>query len=285
MNEKKLIARKDIKFNYTADKILIKANKNQSKAVGFDVKPDIIDNKNLLQTDVENQKRWQNLRKMKMKGYCKILTNVGALNIELHFDVAPCSCEKFVNLALESTFDGGKFAPDDRRSFLLFSELVSKRGNEKPEITLEPHERGTLSLLKDGILAICLKPLSQLNRNNSAFGRVVGGSEVLFEIEESERNIFIESVKVLVNPIQKLKESERKKEEVMEEQKRETDELEQLEEDRRKRQELKRKAEESSVSVGRYLNRDNRNKVEMKSKPQQKNKKTKLQKVWNFDNW
>ena len=48
-------------------------------------------------------------RKLRQKGYARLNTSLGALNVELHFDLAPRTCHNFVELCKRKKYDGTIF--------------------------------------------------------------------------------------------------------------------------------------------------------------------------------
>ena len=57
-----------------------------------------------------DERRWLRTRKLKKKGYAKICTTHGDMVLELHFDMAPRTCENFALLAAEGYYDGESLA-------------------------------------------------------------------------------------------------------------------------------------------------------------------------------
>ena len=47
--------------------------------------------------------------RVKKKGYARLVTNVGPLNLELHCEYAPKTCENFIKLCQKGYYDGTKF--------------------------------------------------------------------------------------------------------------------------------------------------------------------------------
>ena len=48
-------------------------------------------------------------KRIKKKGYIRIVTNKGPLNLELHCDAVPKTCENFVKLAQKGYYNGTIF--------------------------------------------------------------------------------------------------------------------------------------------------------------------------------
>ena len=47
--------------------------------------------------------------RVKKKGYVRLVTNVGPLNLELHCDYVPKACENFIKLCQKDYYNGTKF--------------------------------------------------------------------------------------------------------------------------------------------------------------------------------
>ena len=48
-------------------------------------------------------------RRVKKKAYVRLMTNAGALNLELHCEYVPKTCENFIRLCQKGKYDGTKF--------------------------------------------------------------------------------------------------------------------------------------------------------------------------------
>ena len=48
-------------------------------------------------------------RLVKKKAYVRLVTNAGALNLELHCEYVPKTCENFIKLCQKGYYDGTKF--------------------------------------------------------------------------------------------------------------------------------------------------------------------------------
>lgn len=47
--------------------------------------------------------------RVKKKGYVRLVTNQGPINVELHCDLVPKTCENFIKLCQNNYYDGTKF--------------------------------------------------------------------------------------------------------------------------------------------------------------------------------
>ncbi|KAJ2787809.1 cyclophilin peptidyl-prolyl cis-trans isomerase Cyp8 [Coemansia interrupta] len=162
--------------------------------------------------------------RIKEKGYARIVTNLGEINLELHCDRAPRTCYNFIQLAKSGYYKGVKFHRSIRnfmiqggdptgtgrggRSFWGkdFADEISKK--------LKHTERGVLSMANRGPgtngsqFFILYRATSSLDGKHTVFGRAVGGLSVLDKMEavptdDSDRpttDIVIRDVTVFVDP-------------------------------------------------------------------------------------
>eukprot|EP01133_Synstelium_polycarpum_P003567 gene3567-4080_t len=138
-------------------------------------------------------------KKTKNKGYVRIKTNVGDLNVQLHCDLVPKACENFLELCEDGYYNGLIFhrliknfmvQGGDPTGTGTGGQSVWKRpfaDEFKP--SLSHSERGILSMANSGSntngsqFFITLRPCTHLDRKHTVFGKVVGGIEVLKTIE------------------------------------------------------------------------------------------------------
>ncbi len=59
--------------------------------------------------------------RVKKKGYARLVTNVGPLNLELHCEYAPKTCENFIKLCQKGYYDGTKFHRSIKHFMVTFS--------------------------------------------------------------------------------------------------------------------------------------------------------------------
>ncbi|OUS45749.1 hypothetical protein BE221DRAFT_206282 [Ostreococcus tauri] len=177
---------------------------------------------------------WYNPTK---KGYVRLHTNLGDLNIELHCDRAHRTCENFITLAEKGYYDGCKFHRSIKNFMLQGGDPTGTgRGGHciwgerfDDEIKGNPFthdDRGVLSMANSGKntngsqFFITYKPSPHLNGKHTVFGRVVGGLETLSKCEAVEtdasdrplKTIRIERVTVFTNPYEELREEDEKRE-------------------------------------------------------------------------
>eukprot|EP00924_Labyrinthula_sp_SR-Ha-C_P013034 augustus_masked-scaffold_12-processed-gene-7.2-mRNA-1 protein AED:0.34 eAED:0.35 QI:0/-1/0/1/-1/1/1/0/538 len=106
-----ILGNKKIKLDFSSRKILQKADEaaqeNERKAQLIFQPRDlaVLNNKELLDLKVSNQKRWKQLRELNKSGFCNMKTSIGDIKIELFFAKAPMACENFLTLASEGYFN------------------------------------------------------------------------------------------------------------------------------------------------------------------------------------
>jgi peptidyl-prolyl cis-trans isomerase-like protein 2 len=165
------------------------------------------------------------VRNPKKKGYARVKTNLGDLNLELHCDVAPRTCENFIALARAGYYDGVGFHRSVKNFMVQGGDPTGTgRGGQsvwggtfKDEITHLKHSgRGVVSMANSGAhtngsqFFVCYKSAAHLDGKHSVFGAVVGGMETLAKMERVPTDaddrpspsgaIVIESVEVFVDP-------------------------------------------------------------------------------------
>lgn len=180
------------------------------------------------------------------KGYVRLHTTLGDLNLELHCDLAPKTCENFLALAASGYYDGVPFHRSIR-NFMIQGGDPTGTGTGGANVfgTLEDeihpglrHDgRGVVSMANSGKdtngsqFFITYKSAKHLDGKHSILGRVVGGFDVLTKMENvpcddedrPREEIRIERCTVFVNPYTDMLEeavNERKREEREERKKR-----------------------------------------------------------------
>ena len=173
----------------------------------------------------------------RQKGYLRLHTTLGDINVELHCDVAPKTCENFMALAEGGYYTNTVFHRSIKNFMLQGGDPTGtgKGGESVFGPTFEDefapqllHDaRGVLSMANSGKntngsqFFILYKSAPHLNYKHSVFGRVVGGFEVLtlcekIETDDEDRplqEVKITGATVFVNPYKDLIEEEKKKEE------------------------------------------------------------------------
>ncbi|BDA49532.1 Peptidyl-prolyl cis-trans isomerase-like 2 [Coccomyxa sp. Obi] len=170
----------------------------------------------------------------KKKGYMRLHTSLGDLNLELHCDIAPRACENFFVLA-----EGGYYTDTifhrSIRSFMIQGGDPTGTGTggesiygptfkDELDSRLTHTGRGVLSMANSGPntngsqFFILYKSAHHLDFKHTVFGRVVGGFEVLTAMEKVPtddddrplQEIKIKGATVFVNPYKEEEEAERK---------------------------------------------------------------------------
>ena len=168
--------------------------------------------------------------RVKKKGYVRLLTNLGALNLELHCDIVSKTCENFIKHCQNGYYDGTKFHRSIR-NFMIQGGDPTNTGNggtsiwnKKFEDEFKPnlvHQgRGILSMANSGPntngsqFFITFRSCRHLDRKHTVFGKIVGGLDTLNAIEKVEvdnkdkpiEDIIIQKAQVFVDPFQEADE-------------------------------------------------------------------------------
>ncbi|KFP07759.1 Peptidyl-prolyl cis-trans isomerase-like 2, partial [Calypte anna] len=162
---------------------------------------------------------------VKKKGYVRLHTNKGDLNLELHCDMTPRTCENFIKLCKKNYYDGTIFHRSIRNFVIQGGDPTGTgTGGEsywgKPfkdefKPNLSHTGRGVLSMANSGPntnksqFFITFRSCAYLDKKHTVFGRVVGGFETLTAMENVESDpktdrpkeeIRIEATTVFVDP-------------------------------------------------------------------------------------
>lgn len=149
---------------------------------------------------------YEKVRAMKKKGYVRLVTSLGLLNIELHCDITPETCHNFI-LHCESGYynstiffrcikhfmiQGGDPSGSGKGGRSAFEGVKAFNDEFNPKLT---HAGGgVLSMANSGKntnksqFFITFKSAEHLNDKHTVFGRVVGGLNVLKGMEDLETN-------------------------------------------------------------------------------------------------
>ncbi|KAL2499590.1 Peptidyl-prolyl cis-trans isomerase CYP65 [Abeliophyllum distichum] len=173
----------------------------------------------------------------KKKGYIRMQTTHGDLNIELHCDITPRTCENFITLCERGYYNGIAFHRNIRNFMIQGGDPTGTGGGGesiwgkhfKDELNskLLHSGRGIVSMANSGPhtngsqFFILYKSANHLNFKHSVFGMVVGGLTTLSAMEkvpvdDNDRpleEIKIVSVDVYVNPYTEPDEEEEKEKE------------------------------------------------------------------------
>uniref|UniRef100_A0A7N4PLV8 Peptidylprolyl isomerase like 2 n=1 Tax=Sarcophilus harrisii TaxID=9305 RepID=A0A7N4PLV8_SARHA len=144
-------------------------------------------------------------RFVKKKGYVRLHTNKGDLNLELHCDLTPKTCENFIKLCKKNYYDGTIFHRSIRNFVVSITGLGRGRGlsHRGSPLSAEAHKLPLVSSF------ITFRSCAYLDKKHTVFGRVVGGFDTLTALENVESDpktdrpkeeIRIESATVFVDP-------------------------------------------------------------------------------------
>eukprot|EP00056_Hartaetosiga_gracilis_P005770 m.88742 g.88742 ORF g.88742 m.88742 type:complete len:540 (+) comp12273_c4_seq7:44-1663(+) len=139
--------------------------------------------------------------KIKDKGYVRMRTNYGELNIELHCDIAPKTCENFIKHAYSGYYKNTIFHRNIRNFVIQGGDPTGTgKGGEsafdggkpfKDEFSrrLTHGSRGVLSMANSGKdsnksqFFFTYRACKELDRKHTVFGKVVGGMDTLMAME------------------------------------------------------------------------------------------------------
>ncbi|KAI9801190.1 MAG: Peptidyl-prolyl cis-trans isomerase cyp8 [Sarcosagium campestre] len=184
-------------------------------------------------------------KRVKIKGYARIQTNLGDLNVELQTEYAPKAVWNFVHLAKKGYYRGISFHRSIRNFMLQGGDptgtgkggtsIWGKNFNDEFEGPLTHDARGVISMANKGKntnssqFFITYRAASHLDRKHTIFGRVVGGLDVLSRIENVETDssdrpteaVTIDDIVVFIDPFEEFQkqkdekdQAERDKEEI-----------------------------------------------------------------------
>ncbi|CAG9862117.1 unnamed protein product [Phyllotreta striolata] len=249
----------------------------------------------------EDEVRYERVKK---KGYVRLVTNMGNLNLELHCDIVPKTCENFMKHCENGYYNGTKFHRSIR-NFMIQGGDPTNTGNggksiwgNKFEDEFRPNlthtGRGILSMANSGKhtngsqFFITYRSCKHLDNKHTVFGKVVGGIETLNEFEKIEvdnkdkpiEDIVLIKAQIFVNPYDEADELLAKERQ---------DELERIKQEELKITAKKNAQKELKVfrkGVGKYINpgtSKGTNPEASESEPS--SKKMKTYNTFNFNNW
>ncbi|KAF8425146.1 cyclophilin-like domain-containing protein [Tirmania nivea] len=220
-------------------------------------------------------------KRVKVKGYARIATNLGNLNVELSPEFAPKAVYNFVKLAQKGYYNGVSFHRNIRNFMIQGGDPTGtgrdgtsywgKNFNDELEGPLKHDARGVLSMANKGKntnssqFFITYRAVPHLDRKHTIFGKVVGGLEVLDRLETSPtdsndrpvKDIVINEIVVFVDPFEEFQKQRKEKEE--EEEKAEERKKKELKDDQKTTWTGKRLRDDgkpvqgASFEVGKYL--------------------------------
>nr|CAB3265066.1 peptidyl-prolyl cis-trans isomerase-like 2 [Phallusia mammillata] len=168
---------------------------------------------------------------VKKKGYVRLCTNLGDLNLELQCDMVPKTCENFIKLCKKGYYDGTIFHRLIRNFMIQGGDPSGTgRGGESAwgepfadefRSNLSHSERGILSMANSGKntnksqFFITFRSCKHLDRKHTIFGKLVGGLATLSKLEAVEtdkktdipsKKIVLERALVFVDPFEEADE-------------------------------------------------------------------------------
>ncbi|XP_063709746.1 RING-type E3 ubiquitin-protein ligase PPIL2 [Culicoides brevitarsis] len=212
--------------------------------------------------------------RVKKKGYVRVITNLGPLNFELHCDLTPKACENFIKHCANGYYNGTKFhrsirnfmiqGGDPTGSGLGGESIWGKKFDDEFQPNLSHSGRGILAMANSGPSTngsqfyITFRSCKHLDGKHTIFGKLVGGNEVLTEMERIEvdnkdkpiYDIVIEKCQVFVDPFQEADEQLAKER---------AEEASKVAVEATVKQKAKQKAQPLTVfrsGVGKYLNKE-----------------------------
>ena len=257
-------------------------------------------------------------KRVKIKGYARIETNLGSINIELQTETAPRAVWNFVQLAKKGYYNGVVFHRNIRNFMIQGGDptgsgkggtsIWGKNFNDEFDGPLTHDARGVVSMANKGKntnssqFFITYKAAKHLDRKHTIFGRVVGGLDALQKLENVPvdsgsrpiDDVVMENVVVYVDPFEEFQKEKHEKDEA-EKSKEEIRRQGGTEDDKttwtgkRIRNDGTIAPSASSIGVGKYLNastrRDDSQGVIEESYEQEPAKKKMKSGFGNFEGW
>lgn len=188
----------------------------------------------------EDDLMYEEMKQKKQKGYARLVTNFGDINLELHADMAPMTVHNFILLAKSGYYKDTIFHRSIKDFMLQGGDPTGTgrggdsywKGTFKDEFHPKLHHegRGVLSMANRGPntngsqFFITYKSCLHLDNKHTIFGRVVGGLENLIKMEKVETDgkdspkqpIILKDVIIFSDPFENL---EKEKKEAAEKEK------------------------------------------------------------------
>lgn len=176
-------------------------------------------------------------KRVKIKGYARIETNLGHLNIELQTETAPKAVWNFCQLAKKGYYKGVAFHRNIKNFMIQGGDptgtgkggtsIWGKNFQDEFDGPLTHDARGVVSMANKGKntnssqFFITYKPAKHLDRKHTIFGRVVGGLDVLSKMEAAPvvagdrplDEIIMEDVVVFLDPFEEFQKQKSEQEE------------------------------------------------------------------------
>ncbi|MCJ1379944.1 Peptidyl-prolyl cis-trans isomerase cyp8 [Xylographa soralifera] len=182
-------------------------------------------------------------RRVKIKGYARITTSLGELNVELAPEFAPRAVWNFVQLSKKGYYNGVVFHRNIRNFMIQGGDptgtgkggqsIWGKNFQDEFEGPATHDARGVVSMANKGKntnssqFFITYRPAKHLDRKHTIFGKVVGGLDTLtrlenVEVSESDKRpleaVEIKDITVFVDPFEEFQKKKREKDEAEKEQ-------------------------------------------------------------------
>lgn len=175
-------------------------------------------------------------KRVKIKGYARIETSLGHINIELQTETAPRAVWNFCQLAKKGYYNGVAFHRNIKNFMIQGgdptgtgkggSSIWGKNFNDEFDGPLTHDARGMVSMANKGKntnssqFFITYKPAKHLDRKHTIFGRVVGGLDVLAKMEDAPvgagdrplDDIVMEKVVIFVDPFEEFQKQKAERE-------------------------------------------------------------------------
>ncbi|KAM3177863.1 hypothetical protein ACTXT7_003700 [Hymenolepis weldensis] len=158
-------------------------------------------------------------RYVKSKGFVRLVTSFGNLNLELHCDLVPKTCENFIRLCESGYYNDTTFhriqGGDPTGTGLGGDSIWGGSFPDEFKDNLKHDSRGVLSMANSGPNSNKSQlPCPQLNRKHTVFGKVVGGLDTLDRVEliETDKDdrpleeVKLLSTHVFINPFKEVDE-------------------------------------------------------------------------------
>ncbi|KAK7572091.1 hypothetical protein V9T40_014563 [Parthenolecanium corni] len=164
--------------------------------------------------------------RVKKKGYVRLMTNFGLLNLQLHCDLVPKTCENFMKLCQNGYYNGTIFHRSVR-NFMIQGGDPTGKGTGGESIWKKPFEdefkpnlthsgRGVLSMANSGPNSntsqffITYRSCRNLDNKHTVFGQLVGGMDTLTAMERIEvdnkdkpiEDIIFQRAVIFIDPFQ-----------------------------------------------------------------------------------
>lgn len=176
-------------------------------------------------------------KRVKIKGYARIETTLGSLNIELQTETAPKAVWNFVQLAKKGYYNGVAFHRNIKNFMIQGGDptgtgkggtsIWGKNFQDEFDGPLTHDARGIMSMANKGKntnssqFFITYRPAAHLDRKHTIFGRVVGGLDVLQRLENVPvdsgnrplDSVVMVNVVVFLDPFEEFQKQKRERDE------------------------------------------------------------------------